>query len=222
MTLAAYSEPTVSYEVGSRSHTLDAVRRAGINVAIWRRTHPAWTHAALTRWLEHAPAERLNVALDFRDGVRAGAGCAELLDSFKEPLLRDYLLADLFQLAIILRDLSGQTTLHAQLGAAHTDRCRKLHVDYVRLRLITTYLGPGTEWLPDAAARRSVLDEPPECHLEANKRIAPDARRLRRARAGEVLVLKGELEAPGGGAIHRSPPIEATGEARIVLSLTAR
>jgi hypothetical protein len=122
-------------EIGPHPRALDAIRRAGVNVAVWRRTHPDWVTAKFARWLEHAPAERLNVPIDFADDERAGPGCGELLESFEDPALRDYLLADVLRLGSILRELSRQTTLHAQLGAAYTDRCRKLHVDYVHLRL---------------------------------------------------------------------------------------
>lgn len=210
----------VSSCVSAHASVLAAVRRDGVNVAVWRRPVPRWVEQALARWARTAPAERTNVWIDF--GTDARAACAELVEPVPGKALRDWLQRDVLALGAELASLSGEPVLQAQLGAARTDRCKKLHVDYVRLRLITTYAGPGTEWLPDAAVERSILSDPPECHLAANARIARDARRIRHARAGDVLVLKGELDAPGRGAVHRSPPIEASGGSRVVLSLTAR
>jgi len=57
----------------------------------------------------------------------------------------------------------------------------------------------------------------------ANRAIVPDAQAIRRASAGHVVLLKGELYPgnAGNGAVHRSPPIAEAGERRLVLTLDA-
>jgi hypothetical protein len=81
-------------------------------------------------------------------------------------------------------------------------------------------LGPGTEWLPSEAVRWENLMHPPECPCEANERIARSPTEIRRASAGDVLLMKGAPDGVTGGVVHRSPPIEGTGQARVVLRLT--
>jgi hypothetical protein len=88
--------------------------------------------------------------------------------------------------------------------------CCKFHADQVGLRLLTTYLGPGTQWLPDDAVRR-------RRGLCFPLRHAPP-QRLERFAVG---LFKGESY-PGNcgrGIVHRSPPVSGTGKVRILLCL---
>ena len=50
---------------------------------------------------------------------------------------------------------SGAGTVH--LRVISDDSCRKFHTDGYPLRLFTTYLGRGTEWLPEKATNRKGL-----------------------------------------------------------------
>jgi hypothetical protein len=61
------------------------------------------------------------------------------------------------------------------------------------------------------------------CVDAANTRIVRRGSGIRCSGPGDVVLLKGELfdGNRGRGAVHRSPPIEATGERRIVLTLDA-
>jgi len=128
-----------------------------------------------------------------------------------------WLTVDVAVLIARLAHLADARRLRVSLGAVRTDRCRKFHVDYVRYRLVTTYVGPGTEWVPDSAVHREALDHPPDCPCDANKEIVKDASAIRHAVPGEVVVMKGALHPNSLGAVHRSPPIEGTGRVRVVL-----
>ena len=94
------------------------------------------------------------------------------------------------------------------------DNCRAYHADFVTLRLLCTYRGPGTQWLD-------------------NETVAPlrDGRRLRgdtcclqpqSLETGWVGLLKGErMEGNAGkGLVHRSPPLPE-GKSRLLLRLDA-
>lgn len=95
------------------------------------------------------------------------------------------------------------------------DMCRRFHVDYVRVRLLTTYAGAGTQWVADADVDRT--------HLGSD--TADDLRLLLRRsdaiatmQSGDIGLFKGEAW-PGGhgkGAVHRSPPPQGT---RVLFSL---
>ena len=94
--------------------------------------------------------------------------------------------------------------IELRLEVVRTDSCRKFHADYVSARLITTYVGAGTDWLDDAEA----------AHLAASG----EPRRINRMAAFDVGLFKGKL-ATERPAIHRSPPIAGTGAKRLLLVL---
>lgn len=138
------------------------------------------------------------------------------------PSTRHWLERDFLTLTQRLFDLPGTREVTFKFGVVASDQCRKFHVDYLRYRLITTYVGPGTEWLPNAEVNRQVLRDPPEDADVANARIIACPTAVQCAVAGDVLLMKGARHAHGLGLVHRSPPIENRGGPRIVLVLSVR
>ncbi|MEM7552269.1 MAG: DUF1826 domain-containing protein [Bacteroidota bacterium] len=106
---------------------------------------------------------------------------------------------------------NGMGILH--LKVVSNDACAKFHIDGYDLRLFTSYLGPGTEWLPENAVNRVALGT-------SNDRIVKDQSKVQRMKTGDVGILKGELpnrKSSVKGIVHRSPEISQTGEKRIIL-----
>lgn len=122
-----------------------------------------------------------------------------------DAALHRALVEDAALLARLFCDAMGLATFELRLEVVRTDSCRKFHADYVTARLITTYVGEGTQWLDEADADRVAAGgEPQRIH-----RLAPF----------DVGLFKGKLSA-GRPAIHRSPPIAGTeGGARLLLVL---
>ena len=105
----------------------------------------------------------------------------------------------------------GTGTLH--LKVVTDDACSKFHVDGYRLRLFTSYLGPGTEWLPEDAVNRHALGT-------TNEQIVKKPTRFQSLCTGHVGILKGEIPNQNQavrGIVHRSPPIKDTGQRRLIL-----
>jgi hypothetical protein len=181
-----------------------------VNLVSWHRELPSGLDAQLVEWAKRFPAKFDEiVCMPNNDLSAATRGLAE-------PA-RAWLTMDIAILIARLAHLADARRLRVSLGAVRTDQCRKFHVDYVRYRLVTTYVGPGTEWVPDEAVRREALDHPPDCPCDANKEIVRDSSAIRHAVPGEVIVMKGALHPGHRGAVHRSPPIEGTGRVRVVL-----
>ena len=110
--------------------------------------------------------------------------------------LPDTLVADIEALANRFADLTGKSSLRVRLEGVTTNACKKVHADYTDVRLITTYAGPGTDYAPHGDG---------DCCLE-------------RVSTGAVALFKGRLFGAGHDpCLHRSPPIEGSGEARLVL-----
>ncbi len=214
--VGVYKKKASVAEVASVTH-LDRVLRRGINVCVLRRRLPAETCA----WLadldlsgEHEASAQLRA-----DG--AGEGAKGLFRELGSAGGAALIAGDIAGLARRFARLTGEPEVVASLAIVRTDKCRKFHADYKPLRLLCTYLGPGTEWVDDADVDRAHLAQEVDTVELANARIVPWSSRIQRAHAGEVVILKGDLH-PGNhgrGAVHRSPPIQAAGDRRLVLTL---
>jgi hypothetical protein len=131
--------------------------------------------------------------------------------------LRAALTRDIARLLVLYRghtQSGGETRI--RLERETDDRCRFFHTDRIGLRLLCTYCGPGTEWLPEEAVNRGALGS------GDNRAIASDDRRIERLRPYWVGFFKGDLhpDRPARGCVHRSPPIRHRhGLARILLTI---
>jgi hypothetical protein len=120
---------------------------------------------------------------------------------------------DVFEITRDFLGLSGKEQIRVYLRKVEDDACTKFHVDGYALRLMTTYFGPGTEWLPEDATRRYGLGK-------RNSLIVKDSAKIQRMSTFEVGILKGEKPYQNNlprGIVHRSPSISAAGNKRIIL-----
>lgn len=196
---------------------LGAILRPGVNVCIWRRRF----EPAFAAWLERqAAGEPFELEAVLR-GARPDP--TPLLEALPPGPQRVQLGADLAELAARFAALAGCARVKATLSGQRRDTCRKFHVDYAGIRLLCTYAGPGTEWIPNELVRRDILSRYDLALDVANRSIQGREGAARSAQAGEVVLLKGEAWPgnAGNGAVHRSPPIEASGARRILLTLDA-
>jgi hypothetical protein len=181
---------------------LMTVHRPGVNLAIWHRDlPPTLSGASLRALLAAAPFTAIAVGAppDLPDRLSAQLPAPAPLD----------LLLDLADLATVFTMLDGgPPRVRVRLEALVHDGCKKWHADSVGLRLLCTYRGPGTQWLPmdgGAPAARAMDGTPPG----SIGQIPP----------GAVAVLKGERypDNLGNGCIHRSPPAGPGPRARLLL-----
>lgn len=120
---------------------------------------------------------------------------------------------DVYRLVNDFLDFSENHAGTVHLRVVSDNACSKFHTDAYRLRLFTTYIGQGTEWLPEDAVNRAALGT-------TNERIVKDVNLIRRVGAGHVAILKGEPRnqvKKTKGIVHRSPQIVQTGGKRIIL-----
>ena len=74
--------------------------------------------------------------------------------------------------------------------------CRRYHIDNVPLRLLVTYAGQGTEWLPDEFADKTAYK-----NGEPNENIIKDISAKQFIGEWDIAVFKGGPE----GLLHRTP-----------------
>lgn len=123
--------------------------------------------------------------------------------------LSAWLVADIVSLAQVFSDLTGTCRVRVRLETVDDDACRRFHTDNVRFRLVTTYRGPGTQWISPQALGR----------LDAGQPLPQSA--IRQLDRGSVAIMRGSKGASGDrpGLLHRSPPIEGTGITRLFLAI---
>ena len=108
------------------------------------------------------------------------------------------LIADVATLARLYGRILDRRVVRLRLETVTGDACSHFHVDRVRVRLLTSYLSLGTEWLDIAA-------DGADC--------------IRRFERFAVGLLKGSLWPASRGCAHRSPPIAGTGRHRLLLCI---
>lgn len=189
---------------GGSPEDLDEIRRPAVSLAVWCRPPPE----ILVRLLDPLPVEALpHLRLE---GVAVAAVEDTLADQLgaRAAALRP-LVEDVGMLARLYERVTGRRSLRLRLERITDDACRRLHADHVRLRLLCTYRGPGTEWLPAAVGSPSNPPEP--------QAVLPGA--LKRLDRFAVGLLKGVGWTGSQPCHHRSPPIAGTDTARLLLSI---
>jgi hypothetical protein len=184
---------------------LPAIHRPEVNLAVWDRAVPpslagdaldTLMHAAPFTVIAEAPPRAIGSALSERLPAPAAAD----------------LLGDITDLALFFAALDGDArSVRVRLEALTHDGCSRWHADAIGLRLLCTYRGPGTEWLPldgGAATARGIGRDRPPCAAAALP-------------TGAVAILKGEGHPgnQGAGCIHRSPPAGPGKRARLLLCI---
>lgn len=178
---------------------LSAILRPEVNLAVWSRT-PA----------VQLPGEAALASIDDVSATLPVDGIAHTLPMMLaqagySDASGATIAADIARLGRVVGRIAECTSVDIRLEVVETDACRKFHADYVRVRLICTYVGPGTQWLADADA--ALL------HAGADPADLP----IRTLATGDVALFKGRLWSDDGAIVHRSPPIAGTGARRLVL-----
>ena len=192
-------DAAIGVGVADNPSGLTAIHHPGCAAAIWRRQPTS----AFQSWIDGLDPKLLPSArvIVRPDGVRDAA--AAICDTSGTPLCleRDRLVDDIAALSDIFAGLMRARWLRLRLDPVTTNACRRFHIDAVTARLICTYRGTGTQYgiSTDGAQPARIFTVP----------------------TGAPIVLRGTLwpEQPRSGLLHRSPPIEGTGETRLLLVL---
>ncbi|XXY54755.1 DUF1826 domain-containing protein [Sorangium sp. So ce269] len=178
-----------------------------------RRIHPDVEAFARERLLPRPLSETLLVDPGAPDLAPLAAGAPHSPG-------REAFLHDVRGLISLFADLTGCPRVGVRLARLDRPMCPRLHADMVTVRLVTTYVGPGTEWAEHAAVRRDRLGHRANGVPDEDSGVLRAGARLRRMAPFEVGLLKGEAWPgnQGRGAVHRSPPGTSP---RVVVTLDA-
>ncbi|UEM07833.1 DUF1826 domain-containing protein (plasmid) [Skermanella rosea] len=198
---------------------LERIRCPGVTVAILERPLPSDLAGAMARpvHLRRFAGIRLETTARRARAELAGALAEAGLNGapVRDAPVRDALVRDVARLADVFAGITGAATLRVRLEPVPGDGCKYFHADSVGIRLLCTYRGPGTWWLPDDAVERPALGS------GDNAAVVRDPARIQVLGAGHVALLKGDAW-PGNrgrGAVHRSPPADRGAGPRLLLSI---
>ncbi|QFT95118.1 hypothetical protein FIU86_19870 [Roseovarius sp. THAF9] len=177
---------------------MGAIRLPGVGGVICQRQ----LAEPVLHWLKTLPPDVLPAA---RVIVRPGEIASAVTLACEEAGLPDaperrILIDDIAVLATTLGKITRAKWLRLRLDVVTTNACRRFHIDRVTARLVCTYRGTGTQY---GVARD---DAPKVVHTVPT---------------GSPFVMRGTLwpAQPDPHLLHRSPPIEGTGETRLMLAL---
>lgn len=138
----------------------------------------------------------------------------KMLAIFKDNFPDFYLLLeDITELLNQFQKVTQCTSFRILLATVSSNMCKKFHADINVLRMLCTYVGPGTLWMPDESIIQDTLSK--ESSLELN--IVENL--VQQVNTGDVAILKGALYPDASAILHRSPTIEETGEKRLLLRI---
>lgn len=184
---------------------LFAIDAPQVNLVLLQRELPA----PLTQWLEALCAD--DAVEDFelvRETSPAGEAC-EYFDIYLPKQAPGLALfqAQVREVVALFADVFDAQALGLRLRLTHAPICPSFHVAAkVLCRLITTWAGPGTQWLPEEHVDRAAL----------TRAQAPEA--VRALAVGELGLFKGTAwpAATAPACVHRSPP---STQRRLVMTL---
>ena len=198
--------------IGDSPAILARISEPDVNICVWQRSPVNQIEGELMSLTPRdLPDVRCHCTLNNFDASVTGLMANQKLlpDLFK--LWRE----DLLNIARIYFPLTRGRRVTMRLETTDQDGCPRFHTDRTHLRLLCTYLGPGTEWLRDDQADR-----------EAQLAGAPNSEILLTDKPSQlgrfwVGLLKGSAF-PGNslnGLIHRSPPSQGPGVTRVLFCL---
>ncbi len=128
--------------------------------------------------------------------------------------------ADIHNLLDMFACLFDAKILGLRINTLEHAMCPRFHTDNVGTRLITTYYGLATEWLPNQLADRSALGTEFASKINTPGAITASESHIQRMAAGDVALFKGELWEgnEGRGIIHRSPALTIQQPKRLVVT----
>lgn len=203
---------------GDNPEVLTEIYQENVNIAIWQRTFDAGLEQNVAKFLGSKPGFNSVMTLAPQDANRlvGEALGSQAGDDFRESV------AELVDMFCCLFELKRAGLRMAAMTRA---MCPRFHVDKIPCRLVTTYGGVATQWLPHESVDRALLGRK-EIGLNSDGLTDVEAglykheHDIQQLKAGDVALLKGELWIgnEGAGLVHRSPQ-PPDGASRLVLTL---
>ena len=186
---------------------LKDINRSATCLVIWERDIASLTSDWLSRVAPgHLPCGRVLARLD-QINIAIASLFAEKQDGLNEAA--QLLCQDIIRLAHLYADLAKSDQVDVRLEVIQHDACQKFHLDNVALRLVTTYMGDGTQYVVPEFSEQALQEQ--KAYTGPLESIPEQA----------VAIFKGARSVSGDGIVHRSPPIQRKNQTRLFLCINA-
>lgn len=182
---------------GPEPEILADIHLRGVAASIWNRP----CEPAFVDWIDGLPVEslpelRTTVPVHLAEAAAIAACEQAKIPSSSE---RDILTGDIAALAMMLSKTLDVRQMRIRLDVSDEMMCPKFHMDNVPARLLCTYRGPGTDYVP-----QEDLSEPS---------------RIKSVKRGAVALFRGSAWSgeERTGLLHRSPAVDESVGARLLL-----
>ncbi|PTP44229.1 DUF1826 domain-containing protein [Vibrio splendidus] len=201
--LSASEQPTV----------LADIYQSDINIVVWQRQFNEDLTMAISEFIASNPSFSKSVsvspenALDKLEFATDGTASKALLENMAELVGMFCCLFDLEEVGL-------------RLAVLNKAMCPRFHFDQVPCRLVTTYHGVATQWLPNESVDRSKLGRGSNGQLDSISGLYAHESDIQQMVSGDVALLKGESWSGNEnvGLVHRSP-VTSSDETRLLLTL---
>ena len=183
---------------------LSEIHKKNVNISIWERKLNNKIIEAGKTILDNNPK------IEFSEVVKP----KNVLNMLKKELVHSkeglFLFNDISKLVKLFCELFDEDHAWLRIDAITKPMCPRFHTDYVRCRLVTTYVGPGTQWLPHHLVNRSKLGHGNQGQPDDKSGLFQKNVKIEQLDIGHVALLKGESwdGNNGSGLVHRSPHSE--------------
>jgi hypothetical protein len=184
-----------------------------VNIVTWQRRLSETIRTSASAFVTSNPTFKTVMTVSSQtalSSIRDALGSTEQLELTEN-------IAELVDMYCCLFDLKRAGL---RLTALDKAMCPKFHVDGVPCRLVTTYQGIATQWLPHQAVDRSKLGAGSHGVTDNESGIYQHESDIQQLNCGDVALLKGENWHGNqhAGLVHRSPAL-ADGDYRLLLTL---
>jgi hypothetical protein len=190
-------------QIGETPDVLADIYQQDSNIVIWQRNLSDELAQAVNELLDKNTSLKTQLAISPQ---YASAKINEALGNTKSSAI---LSEDIAQLVDMFCSLFDLKFAGLRLTALDRAMCPRFHVDKVPCRLVTTYQGVGSQWLPNNQVDRSKLGAGNQGKPDELSGLFPKMSDIQQLKQGDVALLKGENWEgnEGSGLVHRSPQL---------------
>lgn len=194
----ARAEASVGVFLSDDLEGLYHLKKPCVSAAIWRRT----PLPKFQTWIDSLPADQLPTGRFVIPLGQIRSVLTEVMEISRTPncVQREMLIDDIGALAHVFAKMSQAKFVRLRLEVITDNKCSKFHIDAIKMRLVCTYRGPGTQYCFAGCEGPGDVFEVP---------------------TGSPILMRGTLWPTKGKTtiLHRSPPIKGRGETRLLLAL---
>ncbi|RTE66754.1 DUF1826 domain-containing protein [Amphritea opalescens] len=199
--------------IGDSPETMTAIYEEQINLVVVQRSLPDEIAHYCQELVDTKPNFNLRLAINPEQAAESLTSLPNLTGhaAFVDDLV---LLVDMYSCLFDLDEVG------LRLQVLDRAMCPRFHIDRLGCRLVTTYQGPGTEWLRNGDVDRRKLGAGNMGLSDAESGLYSDVTDIQQVNKGDIVLLKGEgwYGNEGLGAVHRSPFITPA-EKRVVVTM---